>query len=868
MKEKYRERLFVYGKVLFAAMWVIFLMMFVIMCQTEYFYNTLYVYSNLLSTQQIFLVTIKKLILAIALFSFGLSCIFLYIISYETEEFLRYTRIFWYAAGLLISIWDYETVFYAGKEYIWLWRVSGDICLVLFSFIVYSAIIDQLNMSGKYLKIISTVLGAVSLVIFCLGNLNQTRLYLNVYLCAVIILFVMIYGFYLKESIKQKKNTWMDMADHILMCFISVVPVLITFVTARYKYDTLSNGYWFYVNILPFVILVYAVVLFTRFFQYHRTGFLVGGVTNRKIKEITRHKEMVTKMILSRCMVPVNNLKFYSKILLDSKELAQNQEDYKIMGNIDYEVSRLKESIQNVENFHYLFGQGDDKEKIKINITAVVHYTLYLLKKEGIDCECDIIWNNITDQDFLWGDPSLLIQANKTLFTALFEIRAEEKETVLIKKSEDGKVSFVLSCQLRPDRVRRAKKIKRILNNASYSQSVMDEEDMSLYVAKNYIRNHNKNLNCRITKENQKLEVKIQYELNGWSQEKEKPEVIGNKEKNFEEKETKKKVILLSTVPEQIEIIQSYLMFDGYKILCCHTEEDAMECVENGKNIRAIIIGTIFFSAHIQNFCEKVREYYSLEQLPILIICQEKYKYFDDELLKYVNDIMTEPFERVDLLQKLKLLFMLQNSAQETTRAKLDFLQAQMDPHFIFNTLSTIMPLCIKNPMQAYEMLTDFSQYLRGRLYTNDLQESVPISRELELIQAYLSIEKVRFSEYLEYEMNVEVNEEISILPLLIEPIVENSVKHGIKGRQKLKIVVDILDMEDYISITVRDNGKGMTDEKLRQIMEEEPGTSGTSIGIRNVRKRLAIYYNQILTIQSIPDMGTQTFFKIPKNYL
>ena len=94
------------------------------------------------------------------------------------------------------------------------------------------------------------------------------------------------------------------------------------------------------------------------------------------------------------------------------------------------------------------------------------------------------------------------------------------------------------------------------------------------------------------------------------------------------------------------------------------------------------------------------------------------------------------------------------------------FLQWQINPHFIFNTLSSILPLCIKEPEKAYEMLSNFSEYLRGRLYKRELQNTVPVYEEMDLIEAFLSIEQMRFPGLIEYELVNESGENSRILRL------------------------------------------------------------------------------------------------------
>lgn len=838
---------------------IVFLILFVVKSQTERFHDTLYVSTNLLSSQEIYLATMQRTILSVALYAFGMACIFLYFISYETEDFLNYARIFWYASGLVISLWDYEAVFYTAKRFSWLWRVSGDICPTLLALSTFCTLMDQLDSYSHHsAKKTCYVISICNLIAVTIGNLRFSQISMRIYCTALLLLVLSACVAHLKETAAQK-STINDVANRGIVYLLLAGLLFLVFIVSFYKYATLSRWYAIYLKFLGFGVLIYVIVMFARFFQCHRTGFLLGGDTNRKILEITRHKEAVTKLILDRCKTPIENLLLYKEKLSDCQNIT-------ILSNIAHEIDRLKDTIDHIENFHYLYGQATRGEKIKISITAVMHYTFYILEKDGTRWNGEVKLDEISDHDFVLGDPSLLIQTNEAFLSSLLDVCFENEVSVSVNKLQNSNIRLIMQGPINPDKLHMAKRMKKIISNQSYSQSVRGDMELNLWVAKNNIWSDNKTLDCRIIKRAQGSEIMIQYELDGWEEKSAHLKLLSNSASTAEEAANQKKIVLLSTAPEQIEMIQSYLKLENYTVLCFSTEEDVLNCIEQENNIGIIIIGTIFFFANIDRFCAKIRESHSIEQLPILIITHDKYKFVDNQLLEYVNDIMTEPFGQIDLTQKIQLLLLLQKSALETVRAKLDFLQAQMDPHFIFNTLSTIMPLCIQEPMQAYEMLTDFSQYLRGRLYANNLQEAASISREVELIQSYLAIEKVRFAEKIDYSIHVQADENIAILPLLIEPIVENSVKHGIKGKGTLNIIVDIVDTGDFIHISVKDNGKGISSEKLQQIMEDTTENS-TSIGIRNVRKRLAIYYNQPMFIQSIPDIGTQTTFKIPKRH-
>ena len=220
-------------------------------------------------------------------------------------------------------------------------------------------------------------------------------------------------------------------------------------------------------------------------------------------------------------------------------------------------------------------------------------------------------------------------------------------------------------------------------------------------------------------------------------------------------------------------------------------------------------------------------------------------------------------------MQFLHSLIILQESAKESMLSRLDFLQAQMDPHFIFNTISTIMPLCMEEPEEAYRLLGYFSEYLRGSLYHKGLNTTILLEQELELIHAYLNIQEVRFSHMIRYILVNEVDETVKILPLIVEPIVENSVKHGRMAGKELLIRLEIRKEGNGIRFIIEDNGKGMSEEKVQAVLQdnsEEMSNGSYSIGLMNLRKRLQIYYQSVLRIESSEGEGTKISFTIPSD--
>jgi two-component system sensor histidine kinase YesM len=220
-----------------------------------------------------------------------------------------------------------------------------------------------------------------------------------------------------------------------------------------------------------------------------------------------------------------------------------------------------------------------------------------------------------------------------------------------------------------------------------------------------------------------------------------------------------------------------------------------------------------------------------------------------------------------------KLEIQSKNLEMERVRAELNFLQSQMNPHFLFNTLNAILVVCTKN---KYDDVTDIikslSKLLRRLLrWKEDL---VSLQEEMQFIEMYLKIEKFRFRDKFDYQFEIEEQAlEYKIPKLSMQPLVENSCKHGLQtieglGIIKVKAVVE----ENRLQITVSDNGKGMEAAQLKELLhnirtEDSPGLN---IGMRNVYRRLELYYADQVTFEiiSVPDEGTAVSFGIPLRLL
>ena len=200
---------------------------------------------------------------------------------------------------------------------------------------------------------------------------------------------------------------------------------------------------------------------------------------------------------------------------------------------------------------------------------------------------------------------------------------------------------------------------------------------------------------------------------------------------------------------------------------------------------------------------------------------------------------------------------------KQLTETTVSFMQAQIKPHFIYNALSTISHLSTKDPYKAKELILDFSDYLRGSFEFNDPNGLTVLSKELNLVKAYLAIEKERYGDRLTIDYNITEDQYTMIPHFCIQPLVENAIKHGIMNKvEGGKVSISALRLEDSTHIIIQDNGVGMSEEKIADLLRD----TEKGVGIRNINNRLKLKYGKDLTIESKIDVGTKIEMVIPRH--
>lgn len=238
---------------------------------------------------------------------------------------------------------------------------------------------------------------------------------------------------------------------------------------------------------------------------------------------------------------------------------------------------------------------------------------------------------------------------------------------------------------------------------------------------------------------------------------------------------------------------------------------------------------------------------------------------FDMDSFSELNDLSTGMARMLGRIREL--IESVRTKEEEKRRMELSWLQAQINPHFMYNTLFSIKcSVDMGRNEEAGHMLTTFIQMLRGVLSAPE--EMVTIRAQMESLQQYVELQRFRYDGA--FDALIEYDEQAAgcrIPKLLIQPLVENAILHGVDMTDGGGMITVIARRQgEAVSIQVEDNGVGMTQARIREVMTAREDSGRPHLGIRNIHERIRLHYGEPwgLQIESTPGQGTQITLLLP----
>ena len=203
---------------------------------------------------------------------------------------------------------------------------------------------------------------------------------------------------------------------------------------------------------------------------------------------------------------------------------------------------------------------------------------------------------------------------------------------------------------------------------------------------------------------------------------------------------------------------------------------------------------------------------------------------------------------------------------KEKMESQMSIMVSQIQPHFLYNSLTVIQQLCDIDSQKAKEAVNYFARYLRGNMDSINQMGPIPFEKEIKHVDNYLALEKMRFDDInIEYDI---LTTDFMLPALSVQPIVENAVRYGVsKNPEGGKITISTHEDDKCYYVTITDDGPGFDTKLLQEeaMVADTDITKASHIGIANVRNRLYLMCNGSLTIKSIINEGTEVVLRIPK---
>lgn len=300
----------------------------------------------------------------------------------------------------------------------------------------------------------------------------------------------------------------------------------------------------------------------------------------------------------------------------------------------------------------------------------------------------------------------------------------------------------------------------------------------------------------------------------------------------------------------------------GFSVIAADNGRDALRLIKE-ETIDLLLLDLMMPEMTGYEVCEVVRKEYHMVELPILIITAAGAPAdYSASFQAGANGFIRKPIDAEDMKARIESILAMKKAAEQALHNELSFFHAQITPHFIYNTLNTIIAMSYKDQERTREALEHLATYFRAKLEFYNDHTMVTLEKELELVQAYLAIEQMRFGERLSVQYDIQDDIKVMIPTMTLQPLVENAVIHGISKKQGGGTLrIDVKKQSGNIFIVIADEGVGISPRKQMELMNQ----TTNRIGLSNIMKKLRLIRQSTFEIESQEGRGTKITITIPE---
>jgi two-component system sensor histidine kinase ChiS len=633
-------------------------------------------------------------------------------------------------------------------------------------------------------------------------------------------------------------------------------------------------GFWYFLQVQLFCSLFMLMFMHQFLMAYRKLKVLSSG-----IKQVERFKHEFTTSISEQMKVPLNAVISITDARLHSNDrlTPEQREDLQLVTSIGWTMRRLVDDLLD-------FSQLQEQE-IRLHVRPI---DLYTVMDEVIERTRYMIYNytvTITN-DIERALPPIIADEQRLyqIWTGLFQhgIKMLEEGVIVINGATAGdRMEVHIHFNGKGITHAQQSRVREIWSREPDRTFMQNHDDLGLFLVRRLIELHQGTVRlvtdcpCEITfimtfpaltSEEANRSIPILSELRPTNSAglMDSPWADTAKDQDSHIDSLHGKILVIDDDVLNLKIILAILKQDQHHITVIRDSGQVTDLLHSLSDVDLVIVNRTLPRVSGAAICRTIREQYTLFELPILLLTAPGHADLAIEAgLAGANDFLKKPIEASELRVRVRTLLQMKRSVTERISMELAFLQAQIKPHFLFNTLNSIAALSKRRPEQMNQLLAELGHYLRESFHFDSSQPLAPFERELKLVQSYLHIEKVRFDDWLNFEIKLLTSTQFRIPPLTIQPLVENAVRHGIMRRAEGGTIWIQVSRDDrYIHISIKDDGIGISPEALKSMLGTTAPERG--IGIRNIDRRLKQLFGLGLLIHSQPDQGTEIQIRLP----
>ncbi|OCT16890.1 hypothetical protein A8709_00820 [Paenibacillus pectinilyticus] len=326
-------------------------------------------------------------------------------------------------------------------------------------------------------------------------------------------------------------------------------------------------------------------------------------------------------------------------------------------------------------------------------------------------------------------------------------------------------------------------------------------------------------------------------------------------------------VLIVDDQYVNLKVLLDALQALDYRVIAVKNGYEALEQLDQTGRIDLVILDLMMPGMSGYEVCQEIRKRYSLLEMPVLMVTaaiqpQDKVA----ALQAGANDYLSKPFDVEELKARIGSLLAMKESLGRAIHMEVAFLQSQIKPHFLYNVLNSIVASSYKDVERARKMIADLADYLRGSFRFSNSEERIGFAEEFSLIRTYVEIERARFKDRIRFEYDIEeAAYRLRMPPLLLQPLVENAIRHGIGDRiEGGTVTLTVEESDGKWRFVVADDGIGIAPERLKTLLERADAGEPQGVGLRNINKRLKYEYGISLELESELGCGTRVTICIP----